>query len=173
MTQPEGAHCASVTDRHLCLRTELVHLLSPRGKYQACWQWWWCPLLFRAPGPSRSWVLLQAHMLSIIRAKCHQNSSALRHRYQSTSTAWALFTSGAKSGAGMQHWSLPFTEHRLLCVGTIIIWHLSWLCFLFITATEKKVFTCLVYVQTLKLCLLLERYLIYINEVLFWKWVTD
>lgn len=50
VAQPEGAQCAS--DRHLCLGTELLHLLSPRGKYQACWQWWWCPLLFRAPGPS-------------------------------------------------------------------------------------------------------------------------
>lgn len=70
--------CASATRQSLCPRTELLLLLSPRGKCQPCWQWWWCPLLLTAPVhpavcPAPG---LQAHMLSIIRDKCHQNCLA-------------------------------------------------------------------------------------------------
>lgn len=167
--------CASATGQSLCPRTELLLLLSPRGKCRPCWQWWWCPLLLRAPVHPAvcPTPVLQAHMLSIIRDKCHQNSSAPG---DTGTTAPAQPEPCSQMMPSVE--LAPSTDLCLLLntdsfVLLLSSYDLSWLRFLFITTREKKVFAFLVYVQTLKRCLLLERCLIFINEVLFWKWVTE
>lgn len=124
------------------------------------------PTLCPTPG-------LQAHTLSTIRDKCPSNSSA---PWDTGTTAPAQPEPCLQVVPSVE---LACSTDLCLFLNTVLFvlvltpYDLSWPCFLFITATEKKVFTCFVYVQTLKLCLLLERCLIYINEVLFQKWLTD